>query len=355
VFQAPALPRTLAASLRDVASKQPAVRESAVRDLVKHADEAREEVVRALEKALRDDEAPTVRSAAALGLADVGGSEALPALLVAMEDADVHVRQMAITALGEIGDCRATERLRRALTDQRAEVRFQAVIAYARVCTDRSSIVEALLDRLQDADPLVCHISLRVAEEVAERSGGEIEPSLLDRAKDLLKHKSPLVRVAAAIALARTGSRLGSKVLADVIGGTITTQDPEDDAAAIELAGTLGLEEARVGLEKRAFGGIFGRDRHAWHARVALARMGHERATREIMKELESWDRSKRTLAVAAIGRAKIRQAEPLLRAMLKDSSRADLQVVQDALAALDEAPQSDHRDKPAPTLGDLA
>lgn len=331
------------------------MRESAVRDLVKHADDAREDVVRALERALRDDDAPSVRSAAALGLADVGGSEALPALLVAMEDADVHVRQMAITALGEIGDSRATERLRRALADQRAEVRFQAVIAFARVCNDGAGIIEALLARTQDADPLVCHIALRVAEEVADRNGGEIDPLVLDRAKELLTHGSSLVKVAAAITLARAGSRLGTKVLVSLIRGSIKTEDAEDEATAIELAGMLGLEEARVGLEKRAFGGIFGRDRHAWHARVALARMGHERAVREIMRELDSWDRSKRTLAVAAIGRAQIRSAEPTLRAMLEDPSRADPHAVEEALAALAEAEQSEHHDEPSRTTGDLA
>lgn len=346
MFQAPQLPRTLAASLRDVGSKQPAVRESAVRDLVKHADDAREDVVRALERALRDDDAPAVRSAAALGLADVGGSEALPALLVAMEDADVHVRQMAITALGEIGDSRATERLRRALGDSRAEVRFQAVIAFARVCKDRTAIVEALLARLQDVDPLVCHIALRVAEEVAERDGGEIDSTVLDRAKELLTHASTLVRVASAIALARTGSRLGAKVLVALANRSITTEDAEDEATAIELAGVLGLEQARVGLEKRAFGGIFGRDRHAWHARVALARMGHERAVREIMRELEAWDRSKRTLAVAAVGRARIRAAEPMLRSMLQDPSRAEPYAVEEALAALSETAADDYQDK---------
>jgi HEAT repeat protein len=331
------------------------VRESAVRDLVKHADESREDVVRALERALRDDDAPSVRSAAALGLADVGGSEALPALLVAMEDADVHVRQMAITALGEIGDSRATERLRRALVDQRAEVRFQVVIAFARVCNDDAGIIEALLARLHDTDPLVCHIALRVAEEVAERNGGEIDPLVLDRAKELLTHASSLVRVAAAITLARTGSRLGTKVLVALIRGAIKTEDAEDEATAIELAGMLGLEEARVGLEKRAFGGIFGRDRHAWHARVALARMGHERAIREIMRDLDAWDRSKRTLAVAAIGRAQIRSAEPSLRAMVGNVSRADPHALQEALAALAEAEQSEHHDEPSRVIGDLA
>lgn len=272
-----------------------------------------------------------------------------------MEDADVHVRQMAITALGEIGDPRATERLRRALADQRAEVRFQAVIAFARVCNDRASIIEALLARMRDADPLVCHIALRVAEEVAEHNDGEIDPLVLDRAKELLEHGSSLVRVAAAIALVRAGSRLGTKVLVELVRGSIKTDDAEDEATAIELAGELSLEEARVGLEKRAFGGIFGRDRHAWHARVALARMGHERAVREIMQELDAWDRSKRTLAVAAVGRARIRAAASKLRAMLGDPSRADQHAVEDALAALADTDEPDHPDKPSRTLGDAA
>lgn len=351
MFQAPSLPRTLAASLRDIESKQAKVRESAVHDLVRHADEAREDVVRVLEKALRDDEAPGVRSAAALGLADVGGTEALSALVVAMEDADVHVRQMAITALGEIGDSRATERLRRALSDQRAEVRFQAVIAFARVCKDRAAVVEALLARMRDADPLVCHIALRVAEEEAERNGGEIDPAVLDRAKELLQHESARVRVGAAIALARAGSRLGAKVLVALVGGSIKTDEQEDEATVIELVGDLGIEQARVGLEKRAFGGIFLRDRHAWHARVALARMGHERAVREIVRELDAWDRSKRTLAVAAVGRARIRTAEPKLRAMLAELTRVDRQVIEDALAALADTSDVDRNDKPASTM----
>lgn len=355
MFQAPSLPRNLAASLRDVSAKQATVRESAIRDLVKHAEDAREDVVRALERTLRDDIAPSVRAAAALGLADVSGIEALPVLLVAMEDDDMLVRQMAITALGEIGDCRASERLRRALTDQRAEVRFQAVIAFARVCNDPADVIEALLARMQDADPLVCHIALRVAEEVAERNDGEIDPLILDRAKELLTHESPLVRVAAAITLSRAGSRLGTKVLVEVIRGSITTEDPEDIAAAIELVGTLNLKDAQVGLEKRAFGGLVFKDRHAWHARVALARMGHERALREIMSELDAWDRTKRSLAVAAVGQARIRAAEPKLRAMLSDPTRADRNALDEALAALAEEDQPEDQDEPSRTAGDLA
>ncbi len=330
------------------------MRESALRDLVRHAEESREDVVRALERGLRDDE-PSVRSAAALGLADVAASEALPALLVAMEDADVYVRQMAITALGEIGDSRATERLRRALNDSRSEVRFQAVIAFARVCTDRTDIIEALEARTHDADPIVCHIALRVAEEVAEDDDGALDPKLLERAKALVAHSSPLVKVGAAIALARAGDRSGAKVLQALARGLISTEDSEDEATAIELMGTLGLEETQKGLEKRAFGGLFGRSRFAWHARVALARMGHARAMHEIVRELESWDRSKRTLAVAAVGRACIWSAEAKLRAMRGDASRADPHAVDEALAALDAAREARHRDEPSRTTGDHA
>src|SRR5262249_2024798 len=153
---------TLEAALRDVRSTNASVRAEATRELVPHAEDARDRVLRALETSLQDEHA-SVRAVAALALADIAGREVLPSLLWAMEDEDAYVRQMAITALGEIGDCRATERLRRALSDDRPEVRFQAVMAFPRVCTDRPSIVEALLSRTHDEDPLVCYIALRMA------------------------------------------------------------------------------------------------------------------------------------------------------------------------------------------------
>ncbi len=336
MFRAPALPRTLDAALRDVGSTKSAVRADAVRDLVRHAEEARSQVVRALERALGDDAAP-VRSAAALGLADVGAHESLPALLIAIEDDDVHVRQMALTALGEIGDGRAAVRLERALEDPREEVRFQAVIAYARVCKDHASVVAALAARTRDADPLVCHIALRMAEEIGGEGDDVVDPILVARARVLIDHEAPTVRVAAAVVLGRAGDHAGAKVLVSVARGSLKTEDAEDEAAAIELAGTLGLDEARAGLERRAFGGALGlgRDRFSWHARVALASMGHERAQREIVNELGSWDRNKRTLAVAAVGRARIHAARTIVAAMQGDPTRADPHAVSEALETL--------------------
>ncbi|MEZ4308255.1 MAG: hypothetical protein R3F14_09450 [Polyangiaceae bacterium] len=100
--------------------------------------------------------------------------------------------------------------------------------------------------------------------------------------------------------------------------GELDGVDGEDVAAAIELCGDLGLK-AKAGLEKRAFGRLLGLGRDALlpqHARVALARMGHERAVREIVTELASWDREKRTLAVAAAGRARLTSARDAIAAM---------------------------------------
>jgi HEAT repeat protein len=335
MFAAPPLPRTLEASLRDLGAQKPSVRASAAHDLTRHESDARALVIPALVKAL-GDEAGEVRAAAATALADVEGVEALPDLLIALEDPDALVRQMAIAALGEIGDPRATERLRRALSDARAEVRFQAVIAYPRGCASRDAALEALLAATRDDDPLVCHIALRMSEELGE---GEVDPRVLTRARALLGRAAPEVRVASAILLAHSGDRAGAAVIGEVGAGKLKTTVREDEAAAVELCGALGLDAARAGLEKRAFGGMLGflRDPFAWHARVALARLGHERAAKEILRELGDRDRDVRTLAVAAAGRARLGAARAAITAMRGDAERADPDAVTEALAALDQ------------------
>ncbi len=346
MFRAPPLPRTLEAALRDLGAEKPAVRAASLRDLVAYAGEGgpgatRERVVRALQKALRDDDAPAVRAVAATALADAGAQEALPDLLVAVEDEDPLVRQMAIAALGELGDPRATERLRRALADDRAEVRFQAVMAFPRVSASAEASIDALLHATRDEDAFVCHIALRMTDEV--RDGGPPDERVLARARALLAHTSAEVRVASAILLAlqRPVDPRATRVLADVGRGELRTRDHEDEAAAIELCGELGLTVAQAGLEKRAFGGLLGlrRDPFAWHARVALARLGHERACRDILREIGARDRDVCTLAVAAAGRAHLAVARERILALRGDEARADPHAVAEALTALTEPP----------------
>ncbi|AKT36162.1 HEAT repeat domain-containing protein [Chondromyces crocatus] len=348
--------RNLEAAIRDLGSTRPTVRAEAIRDLVLHADEARERVLAALEGALRNDESGSVRAAAAVALADIQAVEALSNLLLAMEDDDPYVRQMAVSAVGELGDSRATARLLRALTDPRPEIRFQAVIAFPRISTDTAQAFEVLLEATRDEDPLVCHIALRMSEELgsaspssasasAERSSLDrrdlapldLPDALMERTRTLLHHASGRVRTAAAVLLARCGEEVAIPVLVEAVEGKLAGADREDEAAAIELCGELEVTAARPALQRRAFGGVlgFGRDALYWHARVALARMGDPRAEQEILRELRARDRDRRTLAVAAAGRARLRSAEALLVSMRGDAGAADPDAVEEAIAAL--------------------
>jgi HEAT repeat protein len=322
VFSPVSSRRTLDACLRDVGSANAEVRASAVHDVVAYADDERAKVLGMLERALRD-QAPVVRSTAAVALADVKGVEALASLLVAVEDHDAHVRQMALSTLGELGDARARERLRRALRDERPEVRFQAVIAFTRVAPDEAP--DALGAALADEDSSIRYIAIRCAEERAFEREEPTPEGLSAKLGELLHDDNATVRIAAAIVAARAGDRRAHPILVDVVRGSLSTPEAEDEAAAVELAGELGLGEARPHLERRAFGFLrIGSDRFAWQALVALARMGHPRARAQILKDLGSWSRDKRTLAVAAAGRARVAEALPVVRAMQGDERRAE-------------------------------
>lgn len=350
MFGSTLLPRTLEAAVRDLGSAKASVRAEATRDLARHAQEARVEVVRGLEGALADP-AAEVRAAAATALADADATEAIPALIRAMDDPEPIARQMVTAALGELAeptDDAAVERLRRALSDREPQVRFQATIAFPRLAPSRDAAVEALLRASNDDDTFVCHIALRMTEELLAGEGTALDERLFTRARALLTRGAPMVRVASALLLARgaagktygegegAASRPVREVLIAVALGELSTTDGQDEAAALELCGELGLEAARPGLERRAFGrALFVRDRFAWHARVALARMGHARAREQIVRDLGAWDRDLRTLAVAAAGRARIGQARALIASMRGDERRADPHAVDEALAAL--------------------
>ena len=339
VFRLPQLTRNLAAALRDAVHQNPAVRVSALGDLAKHADEHRSEIEPVLEAALRDP-IPRVRAAAAEALGDVEAKEAIAALLVAVDDDDGLVRERAITALGELGDPRATGRLERALGDPRPEVRFQATIAYPRVAVSRDDAIARLVEATKDEDELVSRIAFRMAEEVADKHGEGIDGRIVERAVECLTHPSLRVRgVAAILAASAEDSRADDAIVA-MIDGSLPTPEAEDMTAAIELAGERRIERATPGLERRAFGGLLGlrRDPFAWHARTALAAMGHRRASDEIESDLRSMSFHKRTLAVAAAGRAKLQRARPRLLEMKGHPSKAPAAAVDGALAQLEAA-----------------
>jgi HEAT repeat protein len=341
------LPRNLEAAFRDLESERSATRASAIRDVVRHAlrsDETRSRAIVALEKALKSDAAPSVRAGAAVGLADVAAGESLPSLLVAVEDDDAHVRQMAISSLGEIADPRARGRLERALRDSRPEVRYQAVIAFSRVVRDDPpAVADALARALEDDDEAIRYIAMRVAEEFQSDGQPLRDDRIRRRAEGLVEGEAEDAAVVAALYLARLGEGRGRSVVLDVVAESRSTPELEDEQACVELAGELGMREAVPHLERRAWGtrrvlrsvlswGAGDRRSCAWHAVIALARMGHDRARAEILADLGSRRRETREAAVVAAGRARLREARATLE---KLGGTVDAALVREALVRL--------------------
>lgn len=338
MWSVPPLPRTLEAALRDLDDPSPRVRASSTVDLARHAGDAHARVEGGLLRALRDP-APEVRAAAARSLGDVGAIGAVDALLAAVDDADPLVCQLALEALGEIGGDAARDRVRRALRDPRPELRFQAVMAVAKVAPGD---VDAVASAFDDDDPRVRYVALRVAEERVDGAardaleGPSLPEPCLRAARARLADDRPEVRVAAALLLARAGDRACEPVLLDVVHDRLRTPELEDEAAAVEAVGRLGVSSATPALERRAFGlGRVLRERCSFHARIALALLGHPRARAEIAAETRALLRATRTQAVLAAGRAELVDLRPAIEAMRGRPDRADDDVVEEALAAL--------------------
>src|SRR5450432_329059 len=340
MFGLRSLPRTLEAALRDMRHTKNETRISAIRDLVRLAGtEARARALSALCEVMDSDADLHVRAAAALALGDAEARESREALLNAAQTGPMQVREMALAALGEIadaGDPVVIALLQSARSDAAPELRFQALLAMNRLA--RATRLEQLVDTTRDPDAEVRQIAYRLAEEHVVADGAALPEPLRQRARAALRDDAPSVRLAAAILLARVGDASGSEVICAVVKKEDRVASLADEQAALELAGDLKLGEARAALTRRAFG-FFGlsRDPLAWHARVALARLGDEQAKTAILRGLSAFTRDARTIAVAAAGRARLREARPILRRMTP--AQADPETIAEALAELETAP----------------
>jgi HEAT repeat protein len=194
----------------------------------------------------------------------------------------------------------------------------------------------AIQRSLRDDDPKVRHIALRLAEERWIGEGG-LATAAETACERALGDEELAVRVAAAIVLGRAGSATGRGALVEAVECPRSGLDPEDEQMAVELTGKLGIEEARRGLERRAFGGLGGTtDAFAWQARIALARLGDGRAKSAIIDGLGAWTRDGRTLAVIAAGHAGLAEARSRIESMRGDSRRAEPSAVDEALRMLE-------------------
>ncbi len=144
----------------------------------------------------------------------------------------------------------------------------------------------------------------------------------------------------AAILLSKAGDERGHAIVQKIargerIGGV--APEKEDERAAVELVGEMGVTALTPQLERRVWGALrFVRDTCPFHARIALARMGHERAKREILSELGSGRREVLAGAVVSAGRARLVEARDLIAKLT--SASVDPELTREALRLL-EAP----------------
>ncbi len=344
----PPLPRTLKAALRDAEHARRHVRLSALRDLVRHSrGDERPAALEKLVHVLEHDPEIDVRAEAALALADADGHEAFEPLLAAAEQGAPRLRQMAVLAVGELAeraDARALAVLEAAWVAEEPAVRFQALVAIHHVTQEQSEkderIDQLLYEAMSDRDHEVRAMAYRIGEERwAERPPPK---HVVGMAEEALADSEPTVQLCAAILLASLresrdarGTR-GAPQLLQAAAGALRGASDADQQAAIELCARLELDGALPALERRAFGPLgLRQDSLAWHAHVALARLGHARARQSILRGLRAWSRDARTLAVVAAGRARLPEAKPLIAAMQDNPGRADPEAVAQALQEL--------------------
>lgn len=108
-------------------------------------------------RALRADLAE-LRMAAAAGLGDVGGADAVEPLADRLRDDDPRVRVRAARACGEIGDPRAVPALAAALEDPQSGVRVAAARALGSIGTDDA--LDALLALYDDESEAVRRVAV---------------------------------------------------------------------------------------------------------------------------------------------------------------------------------------------------
>lgn len=104
--------------------------------------------------ALERDEDSVVRCSAAEALGDAGNTDAVPALLAALDDPVDAVRGYAASALGQLGAERAVVAIASQLSIEETASRFDMLAALVRLLDTRDAVDALLdaLDRVEEAD-----------------------------------------------------------------------------------------------------------------------------------------------------------------------------------------------------------
>ena len=116
--------------------------------------------------ALKRDDAPVVRAAAANALGSIGDRQAVRPLIDALRDECLWVQRAAGHALGQIAAPESVDALRDALSDAESLVRASVAAALGHISTTK--VRRTLVECLQDEDPAVRWYAARSLANVGE-------------------------------------------------------------------------------------------------------------------------------------------------------------------------------------------
>jgi HEAT repeat protein len=272
-------------------------------------------VVEPVTEALKEDEDPDVRAAAAKGLGVLREEQGFGPLVSALKDRKPEVRTAAAQALRQFGDKRAIDPLIQSLEDVNHHVRWHVANTLTALGWRPNSDTEFVLRS----------VALGQHEEAAAY-GKESVALLISALEDMTAPK----RQAAAAALGKTGDNRAIKPLETAL----EDHDNHVRVAAVEALSQIGSSQSSAALFRR----LKDADHHVRAAAIeALGRLGDPRIVDPIAESLltdSSWD--VRKLSVEALGRIRDDRASQLLARALKDP---DHDVRQTAAAALGQMP----------------
>ena len=162
---------------------------------------------------LRQSPDPDLRRWATFALGVMGDSRPVPALALALNDADKAVRRQAAIALGRIGTAHAVTPLAVALKDGDREVREKAIEALGKV---GEPAIRLMITGLRAADVLV----RRGSSDALARIG---RPAVSPLTRSLLEEDDRLARIGAVEAL---GKMRDERAVASLV---VALMDPDSD------------------------------------------------------------------------------------------------------------------------------
>lgn len=205
-----------------------------------------------LARALKEEEAPKVRIAAAEAIGNLGYSTPIvvKALIQGLDDKYDRVRAESAVSLGKLGPsaAEAIPKLKEKSKTDDDYVRMNSVFALGRIAEDPTQVLDALTEALKDSNHQCRYSALMALERYGAKAGAAI-PALLEYAK---KEESSLrTRLLFMKTLVSVGKE-NPDVLKWLIEKMKTSSNPREVIPVLNLLGSMGeaSQSAKPAIEE---------------------------------------------------------------------------------------------------------